>query len=85
MIGIIMKSGYILNLSVIVDGNKLFTMAITIEIPSKPLNKPKIIPILPTTNASKNTVFLICALVAPILEKRPNCFLRSMTEIANEL
>ena len=46
---------------------------------------PKIIPITPTTKASKKTVFRICFLVAPILESKPNCFFLSITLIAKEL
>ena len=46
---------------------------------------PKIIPIVPTINASKKTVCLNCFLVVPMLAKRPNCFFLSITEIAKEL
>ena len=46
---------------------------------------PKGIPIIPTINASKNTVCFNCFLVAPILENKPNCFFLSITDMANEL
>ena len=55
----------------------------TISIANIPLKIPKGIPIIPNINPSKNTVFFICFLVAPILESIPYCFSLSVTEIAN--
>ena len=35
--------------------------------------------------ASKSTLLFICRLVAPIDDKRPNCFVLSLTEMENAL
>ena len=47
-----------------------------------PKTNPKGIPINPRIVASKNTFFLICFLVAPMLLSIPYCFIFSVIEIS---
>ena len=53
-------------------------------IPPIPANIPSGIPIALKTTASKNTPLFNCFLVAPMEDNKPNCFLRSLTEIEKE-
>jgi hypothetical protein len=54
-------------------------------IPRMPEHIPKGMPITAINKDSKNTEFINCFLVAPTLDRRPNCFLLSLTEIEKEL
>ena len=57
----------------------------TISIATVPLKSPIGIPTILTKNPSKNTSFIIWDFVAPIEFNIPNCFLRSLIAILNEL
>ena len=54
-------------------------------IPPTPANIPNGIPTTLTINASVITILLSCFFVAPTEERRPNCLVRSATEIEKAL
>ena len=53
--------------------------------PPMPDKIPTGMPMALTASASKNTIRRSCFFVAPMEESRPNCFVRSDTEMAKAL
>ena len=64
---------------------KLSIILNTISIATVPDRSPIGIPMILIKRASKNTSFIICDFVAPMEFNIPNCFLRSLIDILNEL
>ena len=54
-------------------------------IPPMPTRMPSGIPTALTASASNSTILRSCFFVAPTEDRRPNCFVRSETEMENAL